>query len=198
MFVSHYIAASGGDLFPLVIIVVAILAQIIKAAKGPKPTITQPGQQHADDGGFSAPQDELKKFLESLTGGTTTTAAEIPPPVPQPAPKPQPRIIKAQQPARPAVVSRSKTTAPAEMPYVIATPDTAVAVEAFQTIPEQAKCQARNLRPTLHTHKEAHHFRSLIACQLSNRDSLRNAILLREILGPCLALRRAGTGAPGL
>lgn len=199
MFVSHYIASGGGDLFPLVIIVVAVLAQIIKAAKGPKPTITQQGQQHTDDGSYSAPQDELKKFLESLTGGTTTTAAEIPPPLPQPVPKPQPRIVKPQQPARlPQVITSSRTvTAPEVRPYEIAVPSTAV----LSNEPEQPAYLPKNIareKPTTHHRKEMHHFRSIMTSQLSNRDSLRNAILLREILGPCIALRRAGTGAPGL
>jgi hypothetical protein len=200
MFVSHYIAVSGGDLFPLVIIVVAILAQIIKATKGPKPTIAQPGQQ--DSGDYAAPEDELKKFLENLSGGgAEKPVVAPPPPEPLPVSKPQPRIIKPQQAARPVVViSQNKTIEESESPYDVAAQNTVDLSVAKPSFPERAKPPARNALQNIpaHIRKGKHHFRSMLMYQLLDRDSLRKAILLRELLGPCLALRQMGTGAPSL
>lgn len=175
----HYnplIAAGGQDLIPLVIIIVVVLAQIIKAAKGgSRPAPGQPGPSQQADDVFTAPQDELKKFLESLSGGMSQPPPEQPPPLP----RKQSRVMRIKQPAQPPVIET-------------------VSVEEVKTSPLQESPKAARQAdmqieaPPIHVMPVTQNIRPQIAYELISRQSIRKAIVLREILGPCLALRRSG------
>jgi hypothetical protein len=193
---SYYplIAASGGDILPLVIIIVVVLAQVIKAAKGAKPAIIQPGRETPDGGGTQAePADELKKFLESLTGGVAHPHTERQLPLP-PVPRQQPRQIKVIEPVRVPVIEPARVE---EDVFDIPTPDQPVAVTVvpppLPAKPVQVTWQdARHGKPDPATlPDETQYLKLQVVNELFERQSVRKAIILREILGPCFALRRS-------
>jgi len=187
MWYNPLIAAGGGDIFPLIIIVVVIVAQLIKAVKGPKPTVTKPGSQPAEDGTFVAPEDELKKFLESLSGGGSSSKPEQPVPVPT-QPRQKPREIRVIEPVKPVTIRTARVKEPDyafEEPFVpeVAAPPPLPVAAARQTAAFSEASPARITDKTPH-------IRSQIVGELTSRHSIRKAIVLREILGPCFALRR--------
>lgn len=191
MFQNPYIASGGQDLFPLVIIIVAVLAQIIKAAKGAKPTIGQPDQHRSGAGSSGAPADELRKFLESLSGGTVKSV-NVPPPLPPAAPRPQARKVREQMPVEYQTVHVKMPMR--ESAYDIPDANNASLAAAAPRLPEPARLAAvvdayDKIAVSL-AHKATFHFRSSMLSQLVERDALKKAIVLREILGPCIALRQ--------
>ena len=212
MFQHPYIASGGQDLITLVIFVVVILAQIVKAAKGKKPTIAAPGTSPANEGSYTAPEDELRKFLESLSGAPAAheesrpaqpppvaTHVPAPPPRPHPVPHAQPEVLVAPRPAphptaQPTVAAAVKrvpvethdvVSRPAALPAPALRPYELYALQSVKTTSDAAG------NPVVHVHRETHHFRKELFAQLSDREAIRKAIVLREILGPCLALRRS-------
>lgn len=200
MFHHPYIASGGGDIIPLVIIVIAILAQIIKVAKGAKPGISKPGQQQSDGGGYTAPEDELKKFLESLSGKIPIPEInDAPPPLPLPVSQRQVRKIKTQESVSIPVIKEVLTVESAYDIRESNKPVLASSPPPPPEVPQPAMASDRYDKPaTVHIRRETSQFRADLVHELIKRESIRKAVVLREILGPCIALRRPGTLVSGL
>lgn len=196
-----HIASGGFDgLFWVVVVIIAIIAQIVKSRKqfdqgAPK--------QDAPPGGD--PAEELRKFLDGL--GQAQKAPPAPPPVPPtPVPPPTPRPTPKQAaPSRPPPVQ-----APRPPPVVRRMPEPPVPVREVVTrprapepehVPTEAEVMARfraELAAKATTGKKVTRWQRLLAEQLSTHDRrlLQEAMLLREILGPPVALRRRETPYP--
>ncbi|OGV70633.1 MAG: hypothetical protein A2283_09795 [Lentisphaerae bacterium RIFOXYA12_FULL_48_11] len=199
MFHNPYIASGGGDIFPIIIIIVAIIAQIIKAAKGTKPTITQPDQRQSD-GGYTASEDELKKFLETLSGNIPEVHTSQPPALPPPIPRSEPPPIPAVRTSRPVAVKKAKETGRETSTYEMLAHEPEPAHFSPSLVPLTA-AEVANIKKadtSVFLHRGTHPFMTKISGEIRGRESLKKAILLREILGPCLALRRPGNLPSGI
>jgi hypothetical protein len=199
MFHNPYIASGGGDIFPIIIIIVAIIAQIIKAAKGQKPTITQPGHGQ-DTGGYNASEDELKKFLESLSGNIPDANTTKPPPLPAPVPKAEPPPLRTMQARRSVAVKNIQKEAAKELQtyeMLVSTREPAPASLQVSPLATPAVAKVAKVATSVLVHKR-HPLRTMICGEIRGKESLRKAILLRDVLGPCIALRRPGNLPSGI
>ena len=210
---DHHIAKAGVDgLFWLVVIVVTIIAQIVKASKrgstGSGPPPPRPGTE--GDGGYTAPQDELRAFLESLTGAPKKPATPPPPPM-------QAVPARAAAPAAPRPVMRTPEAKTAPKPKRRVTRTAAAAAAARQLAPvppaprpqprpRQPVAPARPPLPQLATKAADAYGRGTviggtakarpgITTRLRGRRSVREAVILREILGEPLAMRASARPA---
>lgn len=199
MFYHPYIASGGGDIFPIIIIIVAIIAQIIKAAKGQKPTITQSDQRQGD-GGYSASEDELKKFLESLSGNISNTDRAQPPPLPPPVHRMEPPPIPAARTNKPVIVNKPKEVLRDLPTYEMLAHEPEQAPVAQHVLPLTAAevANIKKAETAVFLHRGTHPLKTKISREIRGKESIRKAILLREILGPCLALRRPGNLPSGI
>ncbi len=202
-------------LFWLVVIAASIIGQIMKAAK--KHTDAAPGSPSAprpDRPSSGEPAQELEEFLRNLMGEQAPRAE--PPPVLRPAPRPAPVALPAQDPAtfsKPTPAYRSATAAPppssrpekrAYMPLpAVPAPREARArvslkAEAQRAAPTRAAvaaaaaaaAAAQMTRPIdAGSNKALAALTAEVHRQIKTRESLRAALLLREILGPPVGLR---------
>ncbi len=196
------IAEGEGGLIWAVIIIIFVISQFIKAATRGKKRGDE-GTADGSDGGYSVPEDELQAFLRSIT--REQEKPQQPPPlrpvVHPPPPLPvqehahvhRPAVTAAQVRQTPAAVTASQQHQARQAPPVVAAarqqPRITPAVSVF-AVPEAA--------PAFHVPPEHTVVsRRGLVTQLRNRESLRDAIVLREILGPSLALRRQGGGQAG-
>ncbi len=158
-----------------VFIIISIVAQVIKSrrkvadqAPGGHASMREEGNQPATK------DDELRQFLESLSGGKPRPE-EIPPPVIQrqelqpmlqqaPQPQPQQKPKKQRRPEQPPAPI---ITQPVPSPTVRIMP----AVELETVVTPNTSLQR------------------LIRTELQQTNATRKAIVLREILGPPIALR---------
>ncbi len=161
--------ASLEGLFWLVIIAASIIAQVVKASKRMVP----PGEPATDDrisrdamDGVS-PDMELRDFLRRL-GVTQTVEHPSPPP-----PPPPPATSRRQAPT----TRRADRPAPTPAPVRAATP--ARPRQKAAAVPATGKAIPGPQTPSPS-------LRRLLAHPMG----LRQGILLREILGPPVALRR--------
>jgi hypothetical protein len=179
-FLLPTITASGGgigDMIGPIIIFVVIVSQMIRAARTfnkNKPISTTPSTKPQ----ARSPEDELRDFLGGLSAETKQA----------PAPPPPPPILSTEASHRPPPVVSHKSitilrrTAPKEMPPVI---QAAPVVE----LPQPVAIPVTRLEP-MRTGKDRDLIRADIITSLSTRQLLRQAIVLREVLGPPLGLRR--------
>jgi len=187
------VAASGGELLWLIIVVITIIAQLSKARKSaqgrhipeqqkpesaPRPRRVQP---------LPPPEDELRKFLEDLGKAAGVPLEQLPPPASQPKEQPFKRsqplapLMPAQPPISPAVAAQQEV-APLTQNIPPAR-ESVLPVVDIETQPVRAK--PLPARPS----SSAQSRKGIIRNALRSRDSIRSAILLKEIIGPPLAFR---------
>jgi hypothetical protein len=149
-------------------IIITVISQIIKNAK--KVSSQAPGKTGSDDNQRKPPGDELREFLEQLSG---QQAQPVRPAAPKPPPRPivqqrtQPKARKAKKVEN---ATPLKITPPKNKPRI--EPDHVVRIEKL-TQPKRASEWHKTLRR-----------------ELKDLDATRRAIVMREILGPPLALRQ--------
>jgi len=182
--------AGGGELIWVVIVIGSAIVQMIKAKK----KASQPAQKPQDSQDSSPHSDELRDFLQAISGA---------PPVPPPAPPPQPvRTAAAQtQPPRPHHTRPAPPPLPPSMtikhrpapvkPHKPAERHRPKPPElVLKPTPEkQVKPAITKITPLATATPKG--LAALIIQDLKNMDSTRKAIVLREILGPPIALRRS-------
>ena len=212
MLFSHWpLADGGGDaaqgIFWLIVTVIVVISQVLKANKksGAQPPAAAPGERARESG----PGEELQRFMESLGGNARPTPA-APPKLPQTAPHDPARGTAFQtgrkQTASPAAYAKAKPVVYAKarpnaelsrkrvpppptrpIPPVPEIPDawTKPRQTAFQHFRHsddlgiKADAQAESLKQLRHG----------IGDDLVGIAHLRKAMVLKEILGPPLALR---------
>ena len=210
MSLASMMTAGIDDLIPVVIVITVVIARIIKATKqqgpanrpSPRPSSNEP----------VAPGDELRDFLKTL-GAPTPPRPPAPAASPPPLPVERPVMRKTAPTPAPAVAARRNVTprrparkfakpqAPGRLRTALqgmahAHKEGRAAQDAAAPPPKPAKpapfwnqpapppapivveaCELTPAREELNKH-------------LEDRNSLRGAWLLREVLGPPVALRR--------
>ncbi|MBM4148012.1 MAG: hypothetical protein FJ224_03090 [Lentisphaerae bacterium] len=173
--------ADIGGAFWLLIIVVSIVAQIVKAVRlaakqqGPRPEGESfPERPSPQVGEPVEPSEEIREFLRRLSGEPPAPAS---PPPPRPPP-PQQVVVKVRpMPARP------KTPAPSP---VVHQPVPLVSLAAPPPPePPVFIAKAASAKPRRRVSAAA----LALAADLNTPSTARRAILMREVLGPALALR---------
>jgi len=194
MSVAPIMTAGLGDLLPVVIIITVVIARIIKATKQQGPA----GQSPARPSGSEpvAPGDELRAFLKTLGAPTPPRPTPPPPPVQvvqaersvmrRTAPAPAVAVRHAAKPSRARKfakprrhMGRRPAPAPAAPP-----PPTPQKPAPFWNQPAPAP------RPIVVEACELTPAREELNKHLEDRHSLRGAWLLREVLGPPVALQQ--------
>lgn len=177
----------GEALFWIIVAIITVAVQLLKSRKTPRSArrlspvpIREPG----------SPTDELREFLEKLQREDTELkpADQAFSPVP-PAPPPVPRPAPAEQrPLPPRRIKPSTASRPTVLP----------AVEAPTRTTKSAVLPARTLAvASVRTHAtrlagpRVERLRALVR----NRNSLQQAVILNELLGAPVGLRRFGFGA---
>ena len=186
---NFHICRAGGDaIIPILIIAATIIAQLIKAGKRAAKGSAPPSDSQGRRSTSSAPQDELKNFLESLVGNAPPAPA---PPAPPPVPPPQAHAAPPSPPSRERLVQMDTPTAKLRAkpsrrakPRPAHTPVTASRI-AVKPHPSTPTHDAYAMGNTI----SASQLRTELLADLSQVDSLRKAIVLREIIGPSLAMR---------
>ncbi len=181
MSVPFIVRAGLDDLIPVIIVFTVIITRIIKAARAAKPLQPPPPPDRsvppdAPRQPAREPADELREFLEALSGGEPARPKPPPPRTPvQPVPR-QPilRAAPPPPPARPMMAERAMAQ-PTQRP-----------VPARKTQPQPPRTLPRSVYA--HT-TETNPLRDSLTASLRGRQSLRNAWLLREVLGPPVGLR---------
>ena len=197
----HVPIASGAEGFiGFIVVLVIIVSQLVRAGKSISSAAGKP-QRPAERG--HAPEDELRDFLKRLSQG-----ADQPPPLlpRQPAPPPLPhRTARTTASSRPGAARGRSQPAPQPAPHRAqkvlpqpVPPAPAVIRAAPAPEPETVPARAEPMRvttPAAVASKAASRRRAGIVTVLKDREAARSAILLREILGPPLSLRRQSTHA---
>lgn len=181
------LAASIEGVFWVVVVILTIIVQIAKASK--RPLVSDQRPDGTPPPGGASPQDELQQFLRALSG-----ERPAPPPAPgtqaQPRPAARPRAVVMRgtpppTPSRPA--PRRETVLQAARP--------STARRAMRPTPAASSSPPVVTGADVYAHEQAHGWAAENRCgileALKAPDDRRKAIVLREILGPCVALRRA-------
>ena len=196
----------------VVIIVISIVAQIVKAVRkaaaqaqgkglGKGIGMNDLGQRRALDPGsartgepdgagrdFVAPEQALQDFLRSLAGENSIPPPSPPPPPPRP-PRPAPMVVArpsgskapSRHPAR--IIKPPAHLPPKPVPQPVAPPVVILKPVEAEVAP------AVTLDNELHKPSDVSTTVQDIKRGLRDRKTVRKAIILREILGPPLALR---------
>jgi hypothetical protein len=193
------IADIGDFIFVAILVIASIAGQIAKASKrqkrGGKPPSTPPAKPKTTPSPFGSADDQLRNFLETLATGRQPEAR----PASAPAPRQEQQVQKPPQRPQPAPVAQ-KRPAPRQQigeirrpaPQTAARP--AVAKVAAQPAEiRRAPVPHRAVAPSTPALETAH-LRPSIAKSLAGGRGLKDAIVLREILGPPLSLRGASGG----
>lgn len=208
----HWPLADGGgenaqSIFWLIVTVVVVISQILKANKksGAKSPAAAPGERTAEKG----PGEELRRFLESLGGSARPTPAaptkQQPPPLDTAKRAAVRKVTNRQPAARSATYPKAKSAAYAIArpgagpsrkrvpPLASPTPHAPELPDAWKK-PRKAAFQhfkhSEDLGVKADTRNE--NMQQLIkgvGDDLIGKDHLRKAMVLKEILGPPLALR---------
>ena len=161
----------------VVFVVISIIAQIIKAKKNAAP------QSPDALGDADAPQrpeppsreNELRQFLESLGGGAAArkpvVAAAPPPP---PPPRREARTVRRAAP----VVQKERVQR-----------ETPIAITPKHKVTQKRQSDPVTLERVGDTSAKTNALKQLIRNELKQTDATRKSIVLREILGPPLALK---------
>ena len=201
-------AFAGIEALWVLFIVATVIARVIKAAREQKPgTGSAP---KAPTGDFTAAEEDLREFMESLTGKKAEKPAPTPEatrPASQPRQYKQPVRQQSRAPERaavpapvraPAEAQRSRpqprTSAPARQvverapkvhdQHVSVEPPLAAVPAA--PVPLHVPTRSKQRKPQVD---------SRIMKDLVDRVAIRKAIVLREILGPPVALRTMSSGS---
>lgn len=163
----------------LFVVVISIIVQIIKAAKqGSATGGTPPTPGGGDSQEYSAPPDELRAFLEKL-------GASVQPPS---VPRPPPPVPRAAVPAIVAPVGQHRPSSPTAEPASPSTP--AELPRARQEpAPPAVTFSAPAWAVPMAAERQKSRATAGIVRMLKQAGSARQAIVLREILGPPVAMR---------
>ncbi len=183
------VLADGGLLW-VIVVVGSIIAQIIKAKKNAASSPPKgPETPSGDKGDYNASSDELRNFLASI-------GAAKPPAVPQQVRQPKPNVVRKPHP-QPVQARRDVRTLPPP-------PLPAHARIKHRPSPREIEREEDRERAATHSQppqrqesetttttiaKESNTLTSLIRKELKDLDATRKSIVLREILGPPIALR---------
>jgi hypothetical protein len=182
MNLPHITSAGFDDLIPVVVIITVVIARIMKAAKQGKPLVPPtPGDRPRPTPQTPAnqPAEELRDFLQALSGAAQTRS-EPPPPPPQPQAQAvrvtaQPRQKRFAKRARPVQAAKPAPQPPPTPPQKPA---------PFWNQPPPAP------RPVIVEACELNPAREELNKHLEDATSLRGAWLLREVLGPPVGLKQ--------
>jgi hypothetical protein len=191
------IADIGDFIFVAILVIASIAGQIAKSSKrqkrGGMPPSTPPAKPKTTPSPFGSADDQLRDFLETLATGRPAEERPKPAPRQEPIQKPPP-----QRPQPAPVAVAQKRPAPRQQVREIRRPaqQTAarpavakVAVQPAETrtapVPPEAPPPGMTVRRTAQG-------RPSIAKALAGGQGLKDAIILREILGPPLSLRQTG------
>ncbi|MDP6811354.1 MAG: hypothetical protein QGH31_11640 [Kiritimatiellia bacterium] len=191
MQIPHIVTAGIDDLIPVVIIISVIIARIMKAAKQGKPMMPPPPgdrPQPTPQTPANQPAEELRDFLQALSGAAQTRSEPAPPPPPPPPPVPVPaqRPVaqkRFQAPPKPSRVRRRAKPVQAARQAPQPAPTTPQKPAPFWNQPPPAP------RPVIVEACELNPARKELNKHLEDATSLRGAWLLREVLGPPVGLR---------
>lgn len=212
------IADMGDAAFIIFVIIASIASQIAKASKRQRPGQgkTLPGPKKPTDATpspFGSADDQLRDFLETLATGKTPEERQRTSPVsqktvtekPRPAARPQPvpaatgkptQVKQASRTGREAVVRHPASKAPAAARKAELRPTPTPTIKPIAPVKRERPVQptVSGSKPLLRQQPKGAALTgpSSVARALSGEQDLRNAIVLREILGPPLALREAG------
>jgi len=192
----HIAAGDIGGLFWIVVVIIAIIAQIVKARKQFDKGAPQQDQPPAE----GDPAEELRKFLEGLGQAQKAPPPHVPPPVQRASSRPAVSAREAQRSIpRPTPIVRPR----AEPPPV---PVHEVAVSARPPVPEAgpsdaevlARYRAELASARAASAKPASKWQQKLAGRLARQDRqlLKEAIILREVFGAPAALRRREIAYP--
>ena len=192
--------------FQALIVLAVIVISIIQKARAAKQQIKP--WQPPDSGGttppprprepYAAPQKELEDFLRNLTQGQVEPRViqPKPPPQPQTAPPPPPVIRAAapvvaepvRKPAPPPVATRAP--APEPMPKAMPKPAAVHKSQHQMEVAHHKEAQTYNWDKS-HAEQNAtrSESRKSILAAFATNASLKQAIVLRELLGEPIALR---------
>ncbi len=211
----HSVRAGFDDLIGVVFVLAIIVSRIIGAlrkdrkraeelaAPGERPVVAPPAPvRPPGEDELNVPGRELREFLESLARGSDVPVPPSPPPVPRP---PAPVVLVPRPTAAGRHAGESRAAARAEQradrrrtaPSVTPPPPPPLASAPAPSIPvptavlpppEQLPALAYALAPTLPAPPPGVS-RARLLMQLRTPDSVREAVVLREILGPPIGLR---------
>lgn len=174
------VSTAGGGQF-VVFVVFVVIAVVVNVLKKLAASQLEDGGT-AQGGGqrpFSAPEDELQKFLETIAGAQATPAP-APPPVParHAVPPPLPQNLAA------APSAKARTTS------------------VQGTLRQQTRhlgAPARRVTGRTSAYRQERRVSAVIPAMKWNRSSLQRAIMMNEILGLPVALRSASAAQkPGI
>lgn len=165
-----------GEIVWVIIALVVVIVRIIRSRREtvvPPQSPHSPGQPRAPQ---SDPQAELQRFLRALAG--EEEPVQVRPPQPPPPPQQARRVQRAPRPTPVPVATPAMATAPlSKVGEASAEPATAgvgITDLAAGNTAGAARLRANLLR------------------DLRQPQALRKGILLREILGPPVAMRESG------
>jgi len=175
------------DWFPLLIIFSVIVTQILKASRAakPRPPSEGGGGRERPPRPVSDASEELREFIEQLSGGKAPPSKPAPPPV----------LASARPAARPAAAQRPARRTATRPPPVPAAPRVAPPRPAA---PRPSAVPPSGLGKPIGTRRQAPRRRPRadiaprldeIVGRLDDRRALARAMVLREVLGPPLGLR---------
>jgi len=192
-----------GELIPFLIFVFVIIARLVKLLAGRKQGGANDLPLDEPSGGMADSNDpgaQIRRFLEDLrrqaNGETSPPPPAAPPPIPQPAARPTAWPAPASPPVapapRPAVAARRPEAAAVRRPIIArpkplrpqpamaaATRTVAVPLPAPVKPVSRPEISTRILRPTS----------PWVAALRRDSQGLREAVFLRTVLGPPVALR---------
>ena len=198
------IVADGFEaIFWIVVIVGSLIAQIVKASRQGKQRRDAMGEApQAGPGGErpqSAPNEDLEAFLRNLSGEKPRRRKTTSPPPPPPPPPPLASPAQAARRRKKPPVPRAKPAVPRAKPVASVPPPVTAKRAAARRQPAGAAEQDRTWRLRTKSayalkKEQAERKRSELLDALDGADSIRKAVLLREILGPPVALRKSMAG----
>jgi hypothetical protein len=175
----HIAAINIDNIIPVIIVFGVIISKIIKAVSGT--TQGKPGrtiQSDEKEPAYNAAPSELRNFLETLTGVQLET--EKPPPAPIPPQLPPKQQIRTKQFTQPP--KRIKKTAPP----AVTTPVTQITAEKKY----HPHTKSANFKWNFGDEDKNKLITPIeVANDLISRKNLAKAIILKEILGPPVALK---------
>jgi hypothetical protein len=193
------IAAHFDNFLFLLLVVVAVLFQLLAKIAGKKskdqtkPTSTQRTPAPLQRASTDSDEDRIRKLLEAL--GQPPTSRPPPPVVPRTEIPPRPLApvqppmspfsqLRREKRRKPEAIAKGKSTPPTITRVEKIIPPKTVGAPAFE-IQEAPEAYAATTR-TVGKREEP---RADIATLLASTSGLRDAVILREILGPPRGLR---------
>ncbi len=184
MDLPNVMKAGLDDLIPVIIIIAVIITRIVKASKQGRPLTPPPppGERPAREPQAPSPEpaDELRQFLEALSG-----VPQQRPSTPQSSPL-QAGLRAVTQPPSPPPVNRTALKIPPLMPA----PPTPKVKPKPPRKRRHWEQEPPKPRPMVVEECDLSPLRKALDEHLSDRQSLRGAWLLREVLGPPVGLRQ--------